>query len=305
MLNPLSTFLASDYWKSRVLAPEIGTTGELTRALGIIRTRWPATYAEGGSSSSPVFILSAGWGSGSTLLQRLVVSSGNTLLWGEPHDHAVPIHRLSQMLVPVSDRWPKDNYFTTGSGNTSRQDQWIANLSPRPEALQAAHIHFIEAWLKSSAMDEGCDIWGLKEVRLTIDHARYLRWLFPKARFLFIYRDVMKSFQSCRGVPWLSVWPDHRVSPPSAFAHHWKHLLSGFLGGAAEVGGLLIRYEDLISGKTSTATISEYLGTGRIDDSILKNKLGARGAKYGDLTRRESWILRSITGDLRSQLGYD
>lgn len=304
MSNPVSAFLSSHYWKSRVLAPEIGGSKALGTALGIVRSRWPETFANGGSRSTPIFLFSAGWGSGSTLLQRLVTSGDSTLLWGEPHDHAVPIHRLAQMLIPISDRWPRDSYFGAKSDELALQDQWIANLSPRPDALQKAHINFIETWLKDSAAAKGCKNWGLKEVRLTVDHARYLRWLFPQARFLFLYRDVIKSYRSCRGVDWHSVWPNYRVRPPSAFAHHWNHLLAGFIDGAAELDALLVKYEDLVSGETPLCAISDYLGTGDIADGILGNKLGSRSNKHGELTRRETWIIRSITDELRERLNY-
>jgi Sulfotransferase family len=304
MLNPLSALLASDYWKSRVLAPEIGGSDDLSKALRIIRSRWPKTFTDNSTTETPIFLFSAGWGSGSTLLQRLVISGNSTLLWGEPHDHAVPIHRLSQMLVPINDRWPKDFYFKPKSDQLALQDQWVANLSPHPASLQQAHIRFIETWLRDSAAAEGCSNWGLKEVRLTVDHARYLRWLFPHAKFLFLYRDVIASYRSCRAVPWFSVWPDYRVSRPSAFAHHWKHLLSGFVAGATELDALLVKYEDLVSGEMPLALISDYLDTGTLDDGILGNKLGSRSGKHGAVKRHERWIIRSITDELRQQLGY-
>ena len=60
ILNPLTVFLASNYWKSRVLAPEIGKSGQISDALVIIRSRWPETFANGGSSNTQIFLLSAG-----------------------------------------------------------------------------------------------------------------------------------------------------------------------------------------------------------------------------------------------------
>lgn len=35
---------------------------------------------------APIFLLSAGWRSGSTLLQRLIMSDARVLIWGEPYD---------------------------------------------------------------------------------------------------------------------------------------------------------------------------------------------------------------------------
>ena len=35
-------------------------------------------------NEEPIFLLSAGWRSGSTLLQRLIMSDSNVLIWGNP-----------------------------------------------------------------------------------------------------------------------------------------------------------------------------------------------------------------------------
>jgi len=303
--NPVKAFLLSDYYRSRVLAPEIRHSERVSAALAIVRGRWPDASQNSTDTESPVFLLSAGWGSGSTLLQRLITSASGVLIWGEPHDHAIPVHRLAQMLAPISDKWPKDSYFNSGDKSKPLHEQWIANYSPPIAALRRAHRSFIEAWLKESAMALGYDQWGLKDVRLTIDHARYLRWLFPDSKFVFIYRDVLSSYRSCKNVRWFSVWPDYRVSPPAAFAHHWMHLLSGFIAGAKDVDGLLIKYEDLVSGALPVSKIAKHLGLDTIDDTLLHDKIGARGSSNKSVSPLEKYIIQSITGDLRKAVNYD
>ncbi len=59
--------------------------------------------------------------------------------------------------------------------------------------------------------DSGSACRGLKEVLLTIEHARYLKWLFLNAKFLFLYRDVYKGYLGLRRRPWVNVWPDYTV----------------------------------------------------------------------------------------------
>jgi hypothetical protein len=303
-LSPLSAYLCGESYKSRVLAPEIRQSDEISSALRIIRSRWPEKPRQATNPEKPIFLLSAGWGSGSTLLQRLITSSGNTLLWGEPHDHAIPLHRLAQMLTPISDRWPRDSYFSPGDEDKPLHMQWIANYSPQISSLKSAHLAFIREWLMTSAQEHQCQRWGLKEVRLTIDHARYLQWLFPDAKFVFIYRDVLKSYRSCKGVRWLSVWPNYRVSQPGAFAHHWNHLLTGFLKGASDVDGMLIKYEDLVAGDFPLEKLSDYLQTDAIDESFMGDKIGARGSDNRDLSFTEKTIIQTITRTLRQDLGY-
>ncbi len=49
---------------------------------------------------SPIFIFSSGWRAGSTYLQRLVMSSGKVLIWGEPFDKSDLIQSLSTSMIP-------------------------------------------------------------------------------------------------------------------------------------------------------------------------------------------------------------
>lgn len=301
--SPLGPLLRSNWWTRRVLAPEIQDAHHISRALGIIRARWPNTFAVN-DAAKPIFIMSAGWGCGSTLLQRLIVSARSTMIWGEPLDHAVPVHRLAQMLVPVTDSWPRDSYFQAHAESRPLQDQWIANLTPPIDVLRKAHVAFFEKWLRDAAADRGCENWGFKEVRLTAHHARYLQWLFPNAKFVFIYRDVLDSYRSCKGVHWLSVWPDYPVAIPSAFAHHWRLLLGSFLECQKDLNALLIRYEDLITNKTSIADLSDFVGIGPLDHTILGSKVGSRSMRHADLSRHETIAIRSIADELRITLGY-
>lgn len=303
-INPLRLLLRSSYYQRRVLAPQIAGSDDLGRAVSIISSRWPETVKDRECEDSPIFLFSAGWGSGSTLIQRLISSDKNTLIWGEPHDHGIAIHRLAEMLVPVNDKWPLNNYFQLPDNSKPIQEQWIANFSPPVVALQAAHRSFLQRWLRDPASSSGRNRWGIKEVRLTADHARYLKWLFPRAKFIFLYRDVLDSYRSCKDVKWLSVWPDYPVGKPTAFAHHWKHLLQGFIKHADELNALLIRYEDFVSGKTAPGLIADHLDLPIMDESAIKVRVGARAKRNKSLTYIETAVIRAITDDLRSKLDY-
>jgi hypothetical protein len=141
-------------------------------------------------------------------------------------------------------------------------------------------------------------------VRLTIHHGRYLKWLFPTARFVFVYRDLYRCYLSAKRGGWYSVWPSYKVRPPAAFAHHWRWLLEGFLEGHKELDGLLIKYEDLVAGKISLESIARHVRVRRIDENVMKMKIGARGAEL-ELSRSERAVLASVGGPLRIRLGYD
>lgn len=306
MFRPLSPLFDNEAFKRFILPPETYYAHRVSAAIDAIERGYPDEIAATtGASCKPVFIFAAGWGSGSTLLQRLVLSSQEVLVWGEPFDIAAPIQRLASTLHAVSDSWPPEKHFNPERDLSVLAESWVANFSPTMAYYKQAHRAFLEAWLANHTGENDAARWGLKEVRLTIDHARYLKWLFPDAKFLFLYRDVYKGYLGLRRRIWMNVWPDYQVRPAVRFAHHWKHLLSGYIEHHQEVGGLLIRFEDLIAGKVSLTELADYLEVKQLDASLLEQKVGARGSTSSvPLLLVERMMLDGVAGDLREQLGY-
>ncbi len=296
--------LRGPFWRQFMLPPEIKDARELSPALVEINKRWPLNEKEEQAGPSPVFILSAGWGSGSTLMQRLIMSSGEILVWGEPLDQAAIIQRLGLMMACMRSDWPPQYHFNDNRNMTDLSKQWVANLVPPFSAFRSAQITMLETWLGVPDTSYGAERWGLKEVRLTIDHARYLKWLFPQAKFIFIYRNLYDCYRSCKGVNWYSIWPRYKVSYPITFARHWKTLVEGFVSEYEDVGGLLVKYEDLISGQIDLDEIAKYVGVDKLDGSIFEKKMGARSKKRGDLSLPEKFALKSVAGRLQKKLGY-
>jgi len=284
------------------MPPEIKNSYKLSESIGCILKRWPE-LAEEEDNITPVFIFSAGWGSGSTLLQRLVMSSQDILVWGEPLDHAFLIPKLGDFIACIDSEWPPDRFFNTEHRLDKLAGSWIANLTPPMSYLKSSHRSLFTTWLGDSAFERGASRWGIKEVRFTIDHARYLKWLFPKARFLFLYRNLYKSYLSIKNTGWYNSWPKYRMDNPIGFANHWKYLLNGFLQSYQEVDGLLIKYEDLISGKFNIDQIAEHIGVQSIDHGVMEKKIRARGHKQ-KLSMYEYLVLKNTGGHLLDELGY-
>ena len=138
----------------------------------------------------------------------------------------------------------------------------------------AAHVAFFERLLvrpiekrdDSQSGDESPhskDVrWGIKEVRLSADHAFCLRWLFPRAKILFLIRnpyDAFRSYAARRdaGWKWFNRWPDRPLTV-NEFARHWRILVEGFFARADELDALVVRYEELAAGNYNP--IEDYLG---------------------------------------------
>lgn len=256
---------------------------------------------------APIFLLSAGWRSGSTLLQRLIMSDRNVLIWGEPYDECGLIQALAETTKAFRAGWPPSDYYYDGTPPNELSGNWIANLFPALEDLRKGHRALFDATFAQPAKAAGATRWGIKEVRLGSEHSLYLRWLYPKARFLFLYRNPLDAYRSyCRyGRSWYDTFPDKPVFTPMTFGSHWRNLMEGYLRDSSELGAFMVRYEDLIAGKAHLDEIENYLGI-QIDRTILNAKVGSseRGGQKAKVSRLEKWLLKRAVSPVAEQMGY-
>jgi hypothetical protein len=262
---------------------------------------------EANDPEEPIFLLSAGWRSGSTLLQRLIMSDPRVLMWGEPYDECGMIQVLANTTQAFRPGWPPTDYYYDGTPPDKLSGEWIANLFPSPEDLRKSHRAFFDTMFAAPAQRAGAERWGIKEVRLGAGHCAYLRWLYPRARFIFLYRNPLEAYRSyCRyGRSWYDTFPGKPVFTPTAFGRHWKSLMEGFLSEATKLNALLIRYEDLAAGSAQLKEIEAYLNI-NINRTVLKDKVGSseRDGENVKVNWLEKQLLKRAVSPLALKLGY-
>ena len=214
---------------------------------------------------SPVFVFSAGWRSGSTFLQRLITASGRILVWGEAGGALNSLEdaaqRYAQMLGPGHQQF---RHGAGGNGEkqfeTFRQDpvqgahRWVASLNPPATQIDAAFRAFFDTCYGAPARALGFERWGVKEVVSGLETARFLRRLWPDARFLFLVRNPLDCLLSIKRRNWMSL-PESR-NRPRFFAEHWARLAREFR--TADFGHL-VRYEDLRQDSDVLQILCDYL----------------------------------------------
>jgi Sulfotransferase family len=257
-----------------------------------------------GAEDRPLFIFSAGWRSGSTLLQRLVNSSGEYLMWGEPYARSDQVVRLAESLRPISPWWPPDGDFESDHGDSRLADRWTANLHPPLASLVEAHRAFFRTLFAPTGNGNAATRWGFKEVRLAGEYALYLHFLFPRSKFLFLVRDPADAFASYKAWrSWYSRWPDRQVRTPRAYARVWGELATSFLGLEQRLDSHLVRYEDLVADSPAIGGLEAFLGA-PVDRGVLARRIGGSAGRARTLTRLERRRLRAGLDGAERRFGY-
>lgn len=208
------------------------------------------------SDDEPVFLASVGWRSGSTLMQRVLMTDPRIMVWGEPLSHLLYLNRLTEMLYGFTPIWPERNHWISHLGEIDRTREWMAMVAPDAGHLKGAYRAFVDRWLGEPARQRGFSRWGVKHVRWSGEEAIALRWLYPKAKFILMVRHPFSAYKSMKDIGFIPGemgfmldWPDRWVVDLDAYARYWDHLARSWGAVSDYVGATLVRYEDLIDGR--------------------------------------------------------
>jgi len=209
----------------------------------------------------PIFILSAGWRSGSTLLQRLLSEQGAALIWGEPYNRSCILQSCLNAIRPFAFGLHEPEALLDPSV-TARElavgDR--ENVYPSPTSLVVALRSYLQHMFLLPALAQGFEAWGLKEVRLGGEYVPFLKLLFPRARIIAVVRDPLGAWSSYRRyASWYAAWPDDQVRTVWAFCRHWNALAESLMDRAGTNEVLLVRYENILCG-SAFLSLEDYLG---------------------------------------------
>lgn len=227
-------------------------------------------------------------------------------LWGEPFGHSGLVDSLADPIRCFNDRWPEAHHFHRGEQAEALSQRFIANLYPLVDDLLRAQQSYFLRLLAEPARRHGARRWGMKEVRLDCDHAIYLQWLFPRAKFVLLIRNPYDAYRSyaaraARGWSWYHRWPGEPVTVGS-FARHWRRLVTSFIENHHRINALVVRYEDLSRGRDSE--VEEYLGFPLSKDAGRTNPGDGGPPPLQELLAADRMVLENELGPLASSLGY-
>jgi hypothetical protein len=217
----------------------------------------------------PVFIFSAGPRSGSTLLQRLILSSKEVLMWGETAaaiNHITEALRLQDLNLRHSGGVLSFKKFLDSKEPTK---EWIANMQPPFSHTIACYSNMLMQMYGLPAKKMGYPRWGVKEVRCDLMTYEVLRNIFPKAKFVFLVRHPLHALRSIKQRNYNFADRYGRKLPENQllhFANNWVSLANDY---KQIKGCFLIKYEDLCQKNFSSTELCNYLGIKTIDMKLI------------------------------------
>lgn len=248
----------------------------------------------------PVLVLAAGQRCGSTLIQRLLSSHPQVLIWGEHAGQLRPVLAAGDRL----HRWAADfgELGRLGYARSGHQS-FMANMTPEPEHIDEAVRAFVEALFAKPAERSGRPVWGFKEVRYGLAEAEAVQRLFPRCRVLHIVRDPRDVLRSLDVWERAGGWPR---SDTEVVVDDWARVAASFWCAEPPPWVLRVRYEDLVAepGRWG-ARIAEHceLDPDRFDTAVFGRRI--HGAGLRGQARRDLRDWQQLPADLRALLDND
>ena len=150
-----------------------------------------------------VFIFGV-WGrTSSTALQRLLNSTGQICIWGEPGAF-IPDDLLALIdKLDRKNRHPDEQRRKTGLQRAFSSKDHSQNYAMAFPEMAPAIASLRQAFLQLFPTIEGVDRFGFKEIRLRDEQTLHvLRSMFPAAQFVFLFRDPLTQWPSVRAMKW-------------------------------------------------------------------------------------------------------
>ncbi|HJW95803.1 MAG TPA: sulfotransferase [Thermoanaerobaculia bacterium] len=264
-------------------------------------TRVPTEFA---SELDPLFVTAPTTRCGTTLLQRLICSAPNALLFGESVagdiETALMMSYARALMYDASRIPVRMKLESVLSGDVNR---WLYDLTPDIDAYLHALRGQYESPLigaRDSAIRHGRAVWGVKYPRWSAATIDLLRSMIPGSRWIYIHRDVLACLRSAKGRGDLL-----RPGDEVLFAQEWTANLEFALTLPRDERLLLLDYDELARDREAfLRSIEEFSGARPIDRSVLEHRVNDSEGYLPpvELTEQEIAQALAVAGETRMRV---
>ncbi|MGJ8671619.1 sulfotransferase [Rubritalea sp.] len=227
------------------------------------------------SNRSPIIILSPMLRSGTTLLQRLLCSAPNTLIYGDTVGQEVEFFTnyasMREQMLKAQQGAIEPVRSAVLKGDVSN---FITTLSPSLEGsikgFQAACLASLDV-CRTEALDAGREVWGWKIAGAEPSSlARISQW-YPKAKFVWVERNLPDCLSSAKAAGMLQGEAEARNFVDRAKACHqaFKQL---------SADKLILDYQSILEDQENTIThLESFTGAKGIDPTVFSERINQFG----------------------------
>lgn len=222
---------------------------------------------------SPIFIVSPTARCGTTLLQRLLNSSGQMVIFGEDSMISQCIPDLLFGLRQRTEKMEGDLAFTRKKFVEETTEFWSNGLLPPSGKMLEAAMSWFEQVMQisqDSAKGMGRERWGYKFPLRIFDDVELFLQLLENCRILFIYRNIYDVVRSYKARGWIKEMKD-----VGKVSFQWQHNMLQALDFQHK-NFFLLSYEDLVENPEKQITcIEEFLEMSGISRQVMEVKINS------------------------------
>lgn len=220
----------------------------------------------------PILIASPVRRSGTTLLQRLLCSAPNALIYGENCANEIQIFTniyLSKQLFFQTNKPVRDEMLQRVlDGDVN---DWIADLMPEMDpyldAVKASCFSIFHHYQEFAA-NKGRPIWGMKMAEWHPSSIQQIQQLLPESRFVYIHRKLEECVRSAKRVNMVQSLPEIQQ-----FCQTYRQYLD-YVDQQYPLPKLLIDYAQLLANPEEViAELEAFTGAQNIRPEVLKARI--------------------------------
>lgn len=213
----------------------------------------------------PVFIWAPTGRCGTGLLQRLVSSSKEVLVFGEDRFF---VHDLPRWMLVIDQAGPSMHAAAQAlaSGDVSR---WCPDALPSADAygrtLLRSFFDLVVTYAEG-ARSLGYARWGTKLPTFAPGPIQHLRRMLPRARHVFIYRHIEAVLRSYKARKWI-----HSRADVDRVCQEW---VQAMVEAAQQPDLTIVCYEQLIANPdVESLRLKERLELSYVDETVFSHKV--------------------------------